>query len=278
MRARRSLEALVVLFVVVVGTVGASSPERLADTTSEAIDASTVMLPCTPVGTYWTGPPVPESVAPGPGLAVVSLDIRPKSARVHLDGRFVGRAKYFDGWPGYLYLEPGKYMLEIRYEGYSTVAVDLDATAGCRFDLKHRLERGKSPSDERESVFGKGKPFQRVFAPKSDSASEITPKRDSAPDPKLRRDLDLSPETIGEPKLAHGAALRLHITPRSASVFIDGVFVATASELKSMERPLATSAGAHRLVVRAPGHVEHSREISLEPGRVLELEISLSEE
>ncbi|MCG6947726.1 MAG: PEGA domain-containing protein [Acidobacteria bacterium] len=278
MKSRRFLEALVALLVAVVGTVGANSAERPANISSEAIDPSTVMLPCTPVGTYWTGPPVPENLPPGPGLAVVSLDIRPKSARVHLDGRFVGRAKYFDGWPGYLYLEPGKYRLEIRYEGYSTVAVDLDATAGCRFDLKHRLERGKSAADEREKTFGKGKPFQRVFAPKSDSPPEIVPRRDSAPDPKLRRDLDLSAETIGEPDLAIGASLRLHVSPDSASVLIDGVFVATARELQSMEKPLATGAGAHRLVVRAPGHVEFVRDVSLEPGEVLELEISLSEE
>jgi hypothetical protein len=51
---------------------------------------------------------------PGPELAVVSIDVRPKDARVHLDDRFVGRARYLDGKPGYLYLEPGTYDLELR--------------------------------------------------------------------------------------------------------------------------------------------------------------------
>ena len=277
MRARRSLNAFAVFLVAVAGTGGASSPEKAAEIQSEGIDASSVMLPCTPVGTYWTGPPLPENVPPGPGLAVVSIDVRPKSARVHLDGRFVGRAKYLDGWPGHLYLEPGSYTVEIRHQGYRTVAVELEATEGCRFDLQHRLERGESSSDEHETEFGKGKPFHRVFAPISDTDSEVVPSRAAAPDPDLRKDFDLSSRKTGERVIAQGASLRLQISPETASVFIDGEFVATARELKSMEKPLATSAGEHQLVVRAPGHVEISRDISLVVGQVLELEISLSE-
>ncbi|MCJ7756379.1 MAG: hypothetical protein MUP13_17600, partial [Thermoanaerobaculales bacterium] len=81
------------------------------------VDASSVILPCIPVAAYWTGPPQSEGMPPGPELAIVSTDVRPKDARVYLDNRFVGRARYLDGWPGYLFLAPGSYRLELRLDG-----------------------------------------------------------------------------------------------------------------------------------------------------------------
>jgi hypothetical protein len=68
----------------------------------------------------------------------------------------------------------------------------------------------------------------------------------------------------------------LRVSPETASVSIDGAFVATARELALMERPLATTAGKHEVIVRAPGHIKVSERIVLEPGEVLDLEFSLS--
>ena len=82
--------------------------------TPDLVNESVVVLPCIPVAAYWTGSPQSDGMPSGPDLAVVSTKVRPKNARVHLDGRFAGRARYLDGKPGYLYLEPGAYRLEIR--------------------------------------------------------------------------------------------------------------------------------------------------------------------
>ena len=71
--------------------------------------------------------------------------------------------------------------------------------------------------------------------------------------------------------------MRRRVTPDSATVSIDGVFVATARELGLMEGPLAITAGKHRVVVRAPGHKEASRDVEISQGEVLELEFILSE-
>jgi hypothetical protein len=215
---------------------------------------------------------------PGPDLAVVSINVRPKKAVVYLDGRFVGRARYLDGKPGYLYLEPGSYDLELKSEGYRPVLIELDAQAGCRFDLKHRLEKGSGPTGHEDDVRGKGKPFNRVYGPieKQQQPSESS-SRSAGPDPSLRKDLDLGSGQSGGSSNLPGGALRLRITPASARVTIDGEFVATAGELDLMEQPLATPVGRHLVVVRAPGHVEFSRELEISEGEVVELEISLSE-
>ena len=242
------------------------------------VNASNVMLPCTPVAAYWNGPPPAAGMPPGPQLAVVSIDVRPKDARVHLDDRFVGRARYLDGKPGYLYLEPGIYNLELRLEGYLTVLVELDATPSCRYDLKHRMEKARQEvPDGSATAFGKGEPFDRVFGPLVKTEPEVALSRQSGPDPSLRRDLDRRSKRATDAVKMPGSSLRLRVRPDSASVSIDGVFVATGRELALMQGPLAITAGKHDVVVSASGFVAASKSIELVEGEVLELEISLSE-
>ncbi len=253
----------------------AGAPEGPVST----VNASRVMLPCTPVAAYWNGPPPSAGMPPGPQLAVVSIDVRPKDARVHLDNRFVGRARYLDGKPGYLYLEPGVYNLELRLEGYRTVLVELDADPSCRYDLKHRMEKSshKLPDDS-ATAYGKGEPFDRVFGPQVTTEPEVAPSRQSGPDPSLRGDLDRRSTGATDAVKVPGSSLRLRVRPESASVAIDGIFVATGRELALMQGPLATTAGTHDVVVSAFGFAAASKSIELVEGEILELEISLSEE
>jgi hypothetical protein len=206
----------------------------------------------------------------------VSIKARPKDARVYLDGRFVGRARYLDGKPGYLYLEPGSYRLELRLNGYQALTVEIEAGAACRYDLKHRLQKGGAESRSKtESSYGKGKPFNRVFAPMTKKGPDVATERSGGPDPSLRKDLGSRSDSGTDAEKASGASLRLKVSPEAALISIDGVFVATARELALMERPLATTAGEHELVVSAPGHIAASETIVLAAGEVLALEISL---
>lgn len=254
------------------------SPEAAEASRAPAgVDASSVLLPCIPVAAYWTGPPQSEGMPPGPELAVISTDIRPRDARLYLDDRFVGRTRYLDGRPGYLYLIPGTYHLELRLDGYETLAVDLEAEAGCRFDLKHRLQRVKGTAKEDTSDgVGKGKPFNRVFSPVNDrnTVEKAVAGPAAGPDPALRP--DIGPGTSRRAaRPPHGAGLTLSVTPASAAVAIDGEFVATASELDRMEGPLAVPAGSHVLEITAPGHRTVSRDIELDPGEIVEISVAL---
>jgi hypothetical protein len=212
---------------------------------------------------------------PGPELAIISIDVRPKYARVHLDDRFVGRARYLDGSPGYLYLVPGSYRLELRLDGYKTVEVNLEAAAGCRYDLKHRLERVKGTAKEDKAEnFGKGKPFNRVFAPLQPAVQQGDEMRVGGADPGLRPDI-LTSGQPGKEKLPQGAALRLTVFPDSASIAIDGAFVATARELARMEGPLAVASGTHQIEVSASGFQTMTRSLELADGQVIELTLDL---
>jgi hypothetical protein len=242
---------------------------------SAGVDASSVNLPCIPVAAYWTGPPQSDGMPPGPELAIVDIDVRPKDARVHLDDRFVGRARYFDGSPGYLYLAPGSYRVELRLEGYKNIGVDLEAQAGCRYELKHRLERVKgTPKENQAEKYGEGKPFNRVFEPLEPAAQPGAEAQAGGADPSLRPDILASSRTVSRnpPK---GAALKLSVSPDSASIAIDGAFVATARELTRMEGPLAVASGNRLIEVSAPGFQTMTRGVELADGEVTALSFDL---
>ncbi len=256
----------------------AQSADEIPGDPVSAVNSSRVVLPCSPVAAYWNGPPPEAGMPPGPQLAVVSIDVRPKDARVHLDDRFVGRARYLDGKPGYLYLEPGTYDLELRSEGYRTVLVELDVTPSCRYDLKHRMEKsGQKVSKTSATSFGKGEPFDRVFGPMVKIEPEVTSPRRPGPDPGLRRDLDGRSNRATDAGGIPASSLLLRVRPDFASVSIDGAFVATGRELASMEGPLAMTAGKHDVVVSASGFTSTSKVIDLSVDEVLEIEILLSE-
>lgn len=267
----------VLMFVMCAAVIGAPAGDAGAAEPG-AVNASTVTLPCVPVGTYWNGPLPPEGTPAAPDLAVVAFNARPKDARVHLDGRFVGRARYLDGSPGYLYLEPGSYRIDLRLEGYESVTVAIEAKQGCRYDLKHRLQKGRSAPDEPDDAsFGKGKPAERVYAPVAGDAAPAVVEFRGGPDLRLRP--DLAGETAaGASAAIPAAALRLQVKPSSAAVWIDGAFVASGRELERMEAPLAVVAGSHLITVEAPGHRAETRRIEVAPDQVLELEIVLAEE
>ncbi len=72
---------------------------------------------------------------------VIDTEVRPKRAEVYVDGSYAGRAKKFDGWPGYLPLDPGSYELEFVYPGYAPYRVRVRVVQGKRLVIKKRLRR-----------------------------------------------------------------------------------------------------------------------------------------
>ncbi len=73
--------------------------------------------------------------------AVVDTDVSPESARVYLDGQYIGTADDFDGYPDYLYLRRGHYRLEFRLDGFETRTIDVDARPGVKIDVDDKLAR-----------------------------------------------------------------------------------------------------------------------------------------
>jgi hypothetical protein len=73
--------------------------------------------------------------------AIIDTDVSPESARVYLDGQYIGTADDFDGFPDYLYLRRGHYRLEFRLDGYQTRTIEVDARPGVKIDVDDKLAK-----------------------------------------------------------------------------------------------------------------------------------------
>lgn len=222
-------------------------------------------------GPWWWGWgwSAPYPAAP-PDVAVVDTDVSPEDARVILDGTVIGIADDFDGYPGYLLLEPGTYELEFALPGYVSERVVIEARGGRFFPLDNRLQRtpGETPPPRYERP-PRPTPGQ-VFA------KEAEPPRRSGPDPSLRRDLDAR-FRHQRPVGREGAALDIRVEPPEASVYLDGEFVGTGRDLAGLQRGLAVTAGSHTVDVLAPGRQPRRLEVRVEEGEVQQLVVELDE-
>lgn len=222
--------------------------------------------------TPWYGPAyVPAG--PAPDLAVVDTDVSPEGARILLDGKLIGTADDFDGFPDYLYLEPGHYVLELQLPGYETETLQIDAEAGRLYKLDNDMRR--VPGEPAAAWYDRptGLPVGRVFAPvKAATPAEEqrnlpTPARRSTP-PRSGPDTSLRPE-LDRPapgEVPTGAALQFEVTPSQASVYIDGEFAGTGVELAGLERGLTVAGGSHLIEVVAPGFEPRSVTIEVAEG------------
>lgn len=253
------------------GSIGAAheaDPE-----TGRQSDAASI--PCTSVATTWPVVGTDPAKLTAPQLAVVRTDFRPKDVQLHLDGRFIGRARYFNGKNGYLFLEPGRYRLEVRLGGYRTELFEIDAKPNCRFDIRHRMMRSPETAKEDRTDFpGKGVPGQRVFSPVEERQLQSGGTRPGAPDLALRPDVSeqRSPATAIEPRTS---SLVIKVEPVTASVYLDGALLATGEELALMVGPVAIPAGSHSIEVRAPGFASREIELEIGPGEREEITVSL---
>lgn len=215
-----------------------------------------------------------------PSLTVVDTDISPERALVVLDGELIGTADDFDGFPDYLYLEPGRYTLEFKLTGYKSLSLEIEAEEGRFFPLKMKLER--QAGEHVEAWYKnqtKGLPTRRVFG-KPQTAPESVAR--PGPDPSLRsetRGEEREPQRVRVPR---EAALDLRVSPANAVVFLNGEFVGTAEELRRLERGLAVAAGRHDLEIMAPGKKSRVFRVDIKAGDrqqvVVELDDALDDE
>lgn len=185
--------------------------------------------------------------------AYLDTDVAPEEAAVYLDGQYVGIADNFDGFPTYLAVEPGRHSVTFKAEGYRSVTRQLRVPRGAVLDLKFTMSKGEGAEPP---------------AP-AEGDVEIAPP-DRAP---AGPDEDQQAETAAEPGF-----VRLRISPADASVYLDGEFFATASQLLSLHGDLRLESGAHRIEIVKPGYRGFARELLVPPGGRQTLTIALEKE
>jgi len=241
--------------------------------------------------------------------AVVDTDVSPESARVYLDGQYVGSADDFDGYPDYLYLRSGRYRLEFRLDGYETRTISVDARPGVKLDVGEKL--AKIPGAPRYGSYDdpdSGGAVRRFWGKRRDVTEQITDedeiyggerryrerprdwdegdRSDRYADDRERRmeaERDRDRDRVEEPRredwrgragAERGEAhLRLDVSPPDAAVYVDDRFMGTAQSLEADGIPV--SAGRHRVTVARPGYRDRQVEVNLTRGETERVEINL---
>ena len=72
--------------------------------------------------------------------AWIKTDVEPDEARVYLDGRYVGTADDFDGWPRKLRVSAGTHRLTFRLRGHVPYSVVVHAYPGRVVDVDYWLK------------------------------------------------------------------------------------------------------------------------------------------
>lgn len=266
----------VAALVAVASPVWADAPSGQGESRTANV-ANAGEVPCIPVATEWPASSSGPYQLKPPQLAVATTDIRPKGAVVLLDGRPAARSRFFNGKKGFLYLEPGIYRLELEHDGFRAQAFEIAARPGCRFDIRHRMERARGEKvSAAASGIGKGRPSRWIWDPVEGAEPPADSARSRGPDLNLRPDLATFAKTVPERGTALGS-LELRVTPATASIYLDGAYLASAREVSLMVSPLAIPAGQHVVEARAPGFDSQSRAIVVTEGDHTALELTLDE-
>jgi hypothetical protein len=232
---------------------------------------------------------------------VVKTDVSPEEARVYLDGRYIGTADDFDGYPDFLYLQPGKYQLEFRLEGFESQTVPIQARAGGRYKLDNKLKKvpgakqyGSYDTPEPEGglqrYWGKAKEAGAgdvPLGPEAGSGATGDWRGQNAPPPP-QGGTEMPPAGTGEPTggTAISAApaptararIQFRIEPGDAVVYLDDHFAGTGEELSSLSRGLIVAPGAHKIVVSRPGYGTEASQVEVTPERPQLVEITLEKQ
>ena len=172
----------------------------------------------------------------------IDLKVKPSKTEVYVDGRYVGVAGQFDGFPSYLWLDEGVHQVVFYKNGFETVQREISVQPGHRVDLRVRMVEGKATPPD-------------VLVPAADDESEA-PAVAEVPD--------------GEP-----GRLTVTVAPDDAVVYVDGHFFGVASELASVRSGLLIDAGEHTIEIVRPGYRTVERTVRIEPGKTATLDATL---
>lgn len=203
--------------------------------------------------TYGGGGYGPAYLEPG----ALDLNVKPKRAEVYVNGEAIGHIGHYDGFPDYLWLQPGHYELIFYLDGYRTERREITVRSGLIQDVRFSMQHGAT------------QPVSEVSHP------PVTPP--PAPRPSGTegwRERPSAPEWNGE---QGPGRLVLDIEPDEASVYMDGRPLGTARDLEQRQGGIVVPAGKHTLEVIYPGMQGVSRSFEMEPDGQMALSIHLEQ-
>jgi hypothetical protein len=219
---------------------------------------------------YWYGPRLGYTVVyprAGEAYGALDTDVSPERAEIWVDGRKVGRADDFDGFPSYLWLAKGTYDVAIYLPGYKTIARQYSIYPGLVIDVEDRMEPGDAvhPLD-----LGPTSHERRDERLRRDRE-----RRESAPPSRWEGEAEAQAEGEWLDARSEPGRLRVEVAPDDASIYLDGRFVGTGADLGRLRAGLLVDSGTHTLEIVRPGYASERRQVEVAQGDETALRVVL---
>jgi hypothetical protein len=213
----------------------------------------------------------------------LDLDVSPGRTHVFVDGEDLGEVDRYDGWPGYLWLPRGTYDVAFYLDGYKTIARQFTIYPGSVVDIDDHMDQGQSirPEDLATKSHERRDDRMQYERERRDRIDRQSGNDDGEDwHDRVRRDRrgsdrDDDGDRGGDRADGSRGHLRLFVEPEDASVYLDGQFVGTGTDLSLLRGGLAVSPGSHRLAVVRPGHRAVEKELTVKEGEDVKLQIEL---
>jgi hypothetical protein len=213
-------------------------------------------------------------------MGALDLDLSPAKTQVYVDGQYMGIVDNFDGWPDYLWLPRGTYDVVFYLDGYKTIARQITVYPGNVLDIDDKMEPGPSTRPEDLATKSHERRDERLSEERDrnrrydDQQGEDEGWRD-----RVRRDRGSRHDDYrGRPPAGDDSArgrLILEVQPEDASVYVDGRFVGTGSDLSMMRAGLPLAVGDHKLAIVRPGRQAQEKNFTVKAGEDVKLDVSL---
>jgi hypothetical protein len=237
-------------------------------------------------------------------MGALDLDVSPGRTEVYVDGQRLGTVDEFDGWPRYLWLPKGTYDVVFYLDGYKTLSRQISVYTGSVISVDDEMEQGASTRpedlatkthDRRDERLRYERERSRRIDQQGDRQGDDDAWRDRARrhrdygvrrddgNDRNDRDEDDNGRTVIEdrddrraPSGSNGR-LVLDVDPDDASVYIDGRFVGTGTDLAMMRSGLPLTPGEHKLAVVRPGRKSEEQDFTVKAGEDVKVEVELDD-
>jgi hypothetical protein len=253
--------------------------------------------------------PVPISIQVNPlEYGQLDLDVVPEDAEVFIDGKNMGICDQFDGFPDYLHLKAGHYLITFKKAGYLTYERQIEVIAGRELEFNTRLQKDtgyshSTPVGKNPEVFT----YEQTDARKNDPSKE---KEASGSNPKDNRPGENPPpaesgqtgrdsaiqtaesapaESPGSTAVAQtpnrdrggesagSGVIKFRIFPKDATIYLDKKAIGTAGILNESPAGIQVSAGEHTVDMVMPGFAPASQVIYVKTGETSNVRVILTE-
>ena len=192
---------------------------------------------------YGYGTPRRSSYQHGESLGALDLNVKPKKAEVYINGNAVGPVDRYDGYPSYLWLEPGNYTISFYLEGYQTLTKQYLIHSEVVVAIKEQLIPGTAVLPE-------------VIAPEA---------------PAPTQEESILPNDSG----VDVGRLLVSIQPEDTAIYLDGHFLGTAAELQQLSAGMLVEPGHHVLELVRPGYITEQIPINVPSGDRIGVELEM---